>query len=207
MICFWNACEERHLEQFPTILHTFLSIQIPKQRSKSIRRLLVQNHTPEGQLNWFQWLMVETNQNNIVQSKSTHSGELGSNVANRFVNTEATIVWIQWALPVGNSVLLKILLMDRQTFAKELLKCLNENDKLVSEKDTAKGWYVENPPFSFLVMSHCYIPILKWEKQVWQRFLKKWPTSLFNKRILIQMQFFPVISWLQRNPSVEFSIA
>ena len=31
--------------------------------------------------------------------------------------------------------------MDRQTFAQELLKCLQENDKRVSEKETAKGRY------------------------------------------------------------------
>lgn len=32
--------------------------------------------------------------------------------------------------------------MDRQTFVQELLKCLQENDKRVSEKETAKGRYV-----------------------------------------------------------------
>ena len=31
--------------------------------------------------------------------------------------------------------------MDRESFARELLKCLTENDKMVSEKNTAKGWY------------------------------------------------------------------
>ena len=31
--------------------------------------------------------------------------------------------------------------MDRQTFVQELLKCLQENDKRVSEKETAKGRY------------------------------------------------------------------
>ena len=37
--------------------------------------------------------------------------------------------------------------MDRSTFAAELLKCLTENEKMVDEKDTGKGWYPSIVPF------------------------------------------------------------